>query len=222
MRPHRQEVLVAEFGCVAGWLKRSHHELVLLRDRLLDALFLLHVGHLVLDLVQFQSLVSLPVSLVGGRSIKALLEDHKCLAVSVIADLLFEYLFNLEGYALALNLAMTVVNLDFSLCYFQRSEHVLVELSLKACGALVAAADFDIRGHRDSLVVVQLDRTLPYHHHLLVLHVLASTVELRLHEVLYLGLRFGPAFLVLEEQRRGKDVRELEAETGLVVTRRDL
>lgn len=49
-----EEILVTEFGPMAGWLKRCHSELVLLRNLLNFALLLLCVGNLVLDLLELK------------------------------------------------------------------------------------------------------------------------------------------------------------------------
>ena len=217
-----EEVLVGDFPGVAGGLDASHHEGVLGRDLLLDALLLLELGDLVLDVVEGEVHLGLPFGHSGVGTLDGLVDEAVSVGVRMVADVDGADLLHEEGDAVGVQLAVLVVHAHMTLGHFVRQEDVLVENRGHRGSSLVnAAPGLDVAGLLLGVTGHQVDGLLADDERLLEFHVvvLVVAVELRLDVVLDLRLGLLARVLVLEVQGGGNVVRKLCRELHLVDTR---
>jgi hypothetical protein len=139
--------------------------------------------------------------LFGIGAIDILFDDGLGRVIVMMTDVLPQLLLDRESDTNNLELTSAVVNLELAFSRLLGREHVLVELSLEAGGALSAAApSLELGCFADLLVGLERHSLLTDGEHLLVLHVviLVLAFENGLAVVLDLGRGVLSVALVLE------------------------
>mmetsp|Transcript_5387 Transcript_5387/g.7210 ORF Transcript_5387/g.7210 Transcript_5387/m.7210 type:complete len:307 (+) Transcript_5387:324-1244(+) len=206
---------------MAGSLDTGHHEGVFLRKRLHDALLFLLLGDLVFDLSKVELHIGGPVTLVSGRALDGAVDETGRVRVTVVASVHGESLLDVEADAVCSDLAVLVVHVNLAAGELSWDELVLLEDTPHSGSALIAAApSLDVAGLGLLLANLERNGLLADDEHLLVLHdIVAVVLKLGLNVILDLGLRLLARVLVLEVERRGDVVGQVELEVDLVEAR---
>ena len=208
---------------MAGSLKTSHHKLILLGDGLHHTVLLLFLGDFVTDVVEIEFHVGEPLALASSRALDSLVHKTFRVSVRVMTSFNSQSLLDVEANSVRSDLAVGVVNMDFTSAHLSRHELVLFKHAPHRRGALIAAAPgLDLASLLLFLTHLESNGLLTDDENLLVLHHIVLVVkDLGLDVVLDLGLRLFARVLVLESKRRGDAVGQGNLEVDLVDTRID-
>ena len=135
-----KEILVLDLLGVASGLETSHHELILLGDRLHHSVLLLLLGDFVTDVIEVELHVGEPFALARVRTLDGLV--HEALSVSMRMVTCFDSqpLLNVEADTVSSDLAVGVVDVDLASADLGRHELILLEHAPHRGSALVTAA----------------------------------------------------------------------------------
>ena len=156
---------------MAGSLEASHHERILLADRLHHTVLLLLLGDLVADIVEVELHVGEPLSHAGVWTLDRFIDQANAVVERVLTDVDGQPLLDIEAYTGGIDLARRVVNVDLPPAHLIRQELILLEPAPHGRHTLIEAAP---RRDFPSLLVffthLEVNGLLTDDENLLVLH----------------------------------------------------